>query len=68
VITLAEPLDLDVLRIRHEFLTVPDLRLSPDAVALLLNVSHHHAAAMLDALASEQFLVRHADGCYSRPL
>lgn len=66
MITLADPLDLDVLRIRHEFLIVPDLRLSPEAVASLLNVSRHHAAAMLDALVSEQFLSRAADGAYSR--
>jgi len=30
MITVAEPIDLDALRIRHEFLTVPDLRLSAD--------------------------------------
>jgi hypothetical protein len=66
VITLADPLDLDVLRIRHEYLIVPDLRLSPDSVASLLNVSRHHAAAMLDALVAEQFLFRTADGAYLR--
>jgi len=26
MITLADPIDLDTLRIRHEFITVPDLR------------------------------------------
>jgi len=66
VITLADPLDLDVLRLRHEFLIVPDLRLFPDTVAALLNVSRHHAAAMLDALVSEHFLARTTDGAYSR--
>lgn len=66
MITLADPLDLDVLRIRHEYLIVPDRRLSPDAVASLLHVSRHHATAMLDALVSEQFLFRTADGAYSR--
>ena len=66
MITVADPLDLDTLRIRHEFLSVPDLRLSADTVASLLNVSRHHAAAMLEALVSEQFLSRHPDGSYSR--
>ena len=66
MITVADPLDLDVLRIRHEFLTVPDLRVSPQEVAALLAVSRHHAAAMLDDLVAEQFLSRNADGLYSR--
>jgi hypothetical protein len=66
VITIADPLDLDALRIRHEFLTVPDLRLSPVDVAALLNTSHHHAAAILDSLVSERFLFHHPDGFYSR--
>jgi hypothetical protein len=66
VITVADPLDLDVLRIRHEFLTVPDLQLSPQEVAALLNVSRHHAEAMLDGLVSEHFLSRTADRAYSR--
>jgi hypothetical protein len=66
MITVADPLDLDVLRIRHEFLTVPDLQLSPQEVAALLNVTRHHAQTMLDALVSEHFLSRKAEGIYSR--
>jgi hypothetical protein len=66
VISIADPLDLDVLRIRHEFLSVPDLKLSPDQVVSLLAVSHHHAVAMLDALACERFLVLLTDGVYAR--
>ena len=64
--TLAEPLDLDALRIRHEFLSVPDLKLSPDQVVSLLNVSRHHALALLETLVVEQFLTRQPDGGYSR--
>ena len=66
MITIADPLDQDALRIRHEFLTVPDLRLSPVTVAGLLNTSLHHAAAILDSLVSEHFLFQHPDGFYSR--
>jgi hypothetical protein len=64
--TVAEPLDLDALRIRHEFLSVPDLKLSPDQVALLLNISHHHAHAILNELVCERFLVPLVDGLYAR--
>jgi len=67
MITLAEPIDLDALRIRHEFLTVPDLRLSADTVASLLNVSPHHARQALESLVRERFLVRMLDDRYSRP-
>jgi len=64
--TAAEPLDLDALRIRHEFLSVPDLKLSPDQVVSLLNVSRHHALALLETLVVEHFLARQPDGGYSR--
>ena len=66
MITVADPLDLDVLRIRHEFLTVPDLRLSPQEIAASLHVTRHHAEAMLDTLVTEQFLARVGDGAYAR--
>ena len=65
--TLAEPIDLDALRIRHEFLETADLRLSADAAAALLSVSQRHALIALESLVAERFLVRLPDGCYSRP-
>lgn len=66
MITVAEPIDLDALRIRHEFLTVPDLQLSADAAALLLNVSPRHARQALESLALGTFLVQLSDGSYAR--
>ena len=66
MITLAEPIDLDMLRIRHEYLAVSDLRLSADTIAALLNVSQRHAVVALEALVTEHFLVRLPDGRYTR--
>ena len=65
MITVAERIDLHALQIRHEFLTVPDLRLSADTVASLLNVSPPHARQALESLVRERFLVRMMDR-YSR--
>ena len=64
--TLADPIDLDALRIRHEFLTLPDLRASADAIGTLLQLTNRHARLILDALALEGFLERGADGQYVR--
>ena len=66
MITLAEPIDLDTLRLRHEYLAASDLRLTVDAVAALLNVSPRHALVALESLVMERFLVRLPDGRYSR--
>ena len=56
MISVAEAIDADTLRIRHEFLTLPDLRTSPDACAHLLNVSPTRAARILDSLVRDGFL------------
>jgi hypothetical protein len=66
--TTGEPIDFDTLRIRHEFLTVPDLRLTPEAVASLLHLSPRHARAALESLVAERFLTRLSDGRYARPV
>jgi predicted transcriptional regulator of viral defense system len=66
VIAIAEPIDADALRIRHEFLSRPDLRTSIEAVAVLLDLHPHHAREVLDSLASEGFLSRTEDGRYVR--
>lgn len=66
MITIAEPIDADTLRIRYEFLARADLRVSPEIVAELLGVPLRHAKAMLDALVFEHFLARNADGSYVR--
>ena len=48
--TVAEPSNTDALRIRHEFLALPELRASVACFALLLNVSMRHALLMLEPL------------------
>ena len=64
--TVAEPIDADTLRIRHEFLTQPDLCVSADVAAALLGVPVRHAAIILESLVFERFLARTADGQYVR--
>jgi len=66
MITFADPIDLDALRVRHEFLTLPDLCASVATVAALLGVSERRAALMLESLASEGFLSRALGGQYVR--
>jgi hypothetical protein len=66
MITLAEPIDLDTLRIRHEFLAVPDLRVSVDAAAIRLDATPRHALVALETLVVEGFLTRLPDGQYVR--
>ncbi len=66
MITVAEPIDADALRIRHEFLDAPDRRVTVDDAALLLGVAPRHAHIILETLAAEGFLFRTADGSYVR--
>jgi len=66
VIVIADPLDLDALRIRHEFLSLPGLRVSVEHVAATLGVTTHHAQQLLDALVVDAFLARASDGQYVR--
>ena len=56
VIHLAEPVEADVLRIRHEFLDLPGLALTVPQAARLVGVAVPHAAAMLALLEREGFL------------
>jgi hypothetical protein len=67
MITVAEPIDADTLRIRHEFLSRPDLRVSVDYVATLLGIPLRHAQLILESLVWEAFLVRTSDAQYARP-
>ncbi len=53
---LAEPIDADALRIRHEYLDAPGLQLTIPQVARLLDISTAHAAAILEELVRERFL------------
>ena len=66
MITVAEPIDADTLRIRHEFLVQPDLCLSADVVATMLGVPLRHASVILESLVFERFLARTANGQYIR--
>ena len=54
--SMTEPIDSDVLRIRHEYLELPGLQLTVPQVSRLLGVSAAHAATMLAALEREGFL------------
>ncbi len=66
MVTVAEPIDADTLRIRHEFLTRADFSVSADDVAEWLHVPLRHALRMLESLVFEGFLGRTADARYIR--
>lgn len=66
MITVAEPIDADALRIRHEFLSAPDLCVSVDEVVALLGLQPRHALLILESLVWEGFLARLPDGRYAR--
>ena len=66
MITVAEPIDADTLRTRHEFLTRRDLEASADGVAELLGLPLRHAVTILESLVRDGFLRRTADGRYAR--
>ena len=66
MITISEPIDLDTLRIRHEFLAVPDLRVSVDGTAAQYHIATRHALLALESLVWEGFLERTPDGQYLR--
>jgi hypothetical protein len=67
MVTVAEPIDADLLRIRHEFLASPDLTLSVDDAVAMLRVQPRHASIILESLVWEGFLARTFDGQYVRP-
>jgi hypothetical protein len=66
MIAVSAPIDADTLRIRHEFLAMPGMRLAVPQVARLLAVSLNHAAEMLAVLEEEGFLIHTPDGQYRR--
>jgi DNA-binding IclR family transcriptional regulator len=66
MIAVAESIDADALRIRHMFLSGPDLHASADEVALLLGLSPRHACVLLESLAHDGFLRQTVDGRYVR--
>ena len=66
MIAAAGPTDLDALRLRHEFLEMPGLTISVPQAARLLGLRSEHAAAILDTLAREEFLMLTPAGSYQR--
>lgn len=66
MISVAEPIDADALRIRHEFLTLPSLHTSVEECAHLLSVSPRQATHILESLVQAGFLRRLNDGRYER--
>jgi hypothetical protein len=66
MIVTADPIDLDALRLRNEFLAMPGLTINVLQVARMLGVRSEHAAALLESLAHEQFLTHTANGAYRR--
>jgi len=66
MITVAAPIDADTLRIRHDFLSSVDLRLSVDDVATRLQVQPRRAFLILESLVWEGFLGRTWDEQYMR--
>jgi len=66
MIILAEPTDLDALRLRAEFLLRHGLRVNASQTALLLDLRVSHAAALLRSLEAEGFLAALEDGTYRR--
>jgi hypothetical protein len=66
MITLAEPTDLDALRLRSEFLALPGLTVTPAQTARLLGIRLDHAVTILTDLERERFLTHADDGSYRR--
>jgi hypothetical protein len=66
MIASADPLDMDALRLRSEFLAMPGLIVNVPQVARMFGLRSEHAAAILETLASEMFLTRTASGAYRR--
>ena len=68
MVTLADAIDADVLRIRHEFLEMPGLALTVAQTARLYGLSTSHAIALLDGLVNDGFLAGGVSGVYRRSM
>jgi hypothetical protein len=66
MIALADAIDADVLRIRHEFLEMPGLVLTVAQTARLYALSAAHAKVLLETLEAEEFLASGPSGVYRR--
>lgn len=63
---VADAIDADALRVRHEFLELPGLVLTVAQTARLYGLSTAHAQALLDTLEADGFLVGGPNGAYRR--
>jgi hypothetical protein len=66
MITTGSAVDADLLRLRHEFLTMPALVLTPAQAARLLDVRVGHALEILTTLEDEGWLIQSRTGSYRR--
>jgi hypothetical protein len=66
MITITDAIDADALRIRHRFLEMPALWLTVPQAAQLLEIRPDRAAATLEGLEEDGFLMRTSSGAYRR--
>jgi Mn-dependent DtxR family transcriptional regulator len=66
MVTLASPVDADLLRLRHEFLSMPGLMLTVSQTARLLHVRTWNAEQMLRTLEADGFLTHTPTGSFRR--
>ena len=63
---MASPIDADLLRLRHEYLSAPMLSLTVAQVARLLSIRPDHATVILTSLEEDSWLIRTPTGFYRR--
>jgi len=68
MITIADAIDRDALRIRSEYLDTPGLALTATQTACRHALSTGHARALLEALVADGFLTSGRDGVYRRSM
>ena len=66
MITIADAIDRDALRIRSEYLEMPGLALTATQTACRHSLSTAHAKALLEELVADGFLTSGRDGAYRR--
>lgn len=66
MIVAADPIDADILRLRHEFGSMPALCLTVPQVTRLLDVRLDKAVDLLSALEGDGFLMRTHNGAFRR--
>jgi hypothetical protein len=66
MVTMASPIDADLLRLRHEYISAPTLSLTVAQVARLLSIRSDHATIILTTLEEESWLMRTPTGLYRR--